>query len=138
MREHDGRAVPQYITQALAGEPITVYGDGSQTRSLCYVDDLIEGLTRLLHSDYRMPVNLGNPHEVTMMQLAEHVRELCGSTSPIELRPLPVDDPKRRCPDVAVALRELQWSATVPLDEALRRTIEWWPRNASGPGEATP
>ncbi len=130
MREHDGRAVPQYITQALAGEPITVYGDGSQTRSLCYVDDLIEGLTRLLHSDYRMPVNLGNPHEVTMMQLAEYVRELCRSASPIELGPLPVDDPKRRCPDVAVAFRELRWQAVVPLRDALKRTIDWWPRHS--------
>ena len=138
MREHDGRAVPQYITQALAGEPITVYGDGSQTRSLCYVDDLIEGLTRLLHSEYRMPVNLGNPHEVTMMQLAELVRDLCGSASPIELRPLPVDDPKRRCPDVAVACRELQWAATVPLDVALQRTIDGWPRRSTEPGAASP
>jgi dTDP-glucose 4,6-dehydratase len=138
MRENDGRAVPQYITQALAGEPITVYGDGSQTRSLCYVDDLIEGLTRLLHSEYRLPVNLGNPHEVTMMQLAELVRELCGSSSGIELRPLPVDDPKRRCPDVAVALRELHWSAKVPLEDALRRTIDWWPRPATELAAATP
>ena len=79
MREHDGRAVPQFVTQALAGEPITVYGDGSQTRSLCYVDDLVEGLMRLLRSDYRLPVNLGNPHEVTMLQLAEIVRDLCES-----------------------------------------------------------
>jgi dTDP-glucose 4,6-dehydratase len=138
MREHDGRAVPQFVTQALAGEPITVYGDGSQTRSLCYVDDLIEGLTLLLHSDYRMPVNLGNPQEVTMMQLAELVRELCGSSSPIELRPLPVDDPKRRCPDVAVALRQLRWTAMIPLDEALRRTIDWWPRGSTELDEATP
>jgi dTDP-glucose 4,6-dehydratase len=126
MREQDGRAVPQFVAQALAGEPITVYGDGLQTRSLCYVDDLIEGLMRLLRSDYTMPVNLGNPHELTMLQLAEMIRDLCASTSAIEMRPLPVDDPKRRCPDVAVAERELQWKATVPLAEALRATIDWW------------
>ena len=126
MREHDGRAVPQFITQALAGEPITVYGDGSQTRSLCYVDDLIEGLIRLLRSNYTMPVNLGNPHEVTMRQLAELVRDTCSSESPIELHPLPVDDPKRRCPDVTVARRELEWQAMVPLEEGLRRTVSWW------------
>jgi dTDP-glucose 4,6-dehydratase len=126
MREQDGRAVPQFITQALAGEPITVYGDGSQTRSLCYVDDLIEGLIRLLRSNYTMPVNLGNPHEVTMRQLAELVRGTCSSESPIELHPLPVDDPKRRCPDVTVARRELDWRAMVPLEEGLRRTVSWW------------
>jgi dTDP-glucose 4,6-dehydratase len=132
MRADDGRAVPQFVMQALAGKPITVYGDGSQTRSLCYVDDLIEGLMRLLHSDYRLPVNLGNPHELTMLQLAEMIRELCASDSVIETRPLPVDDPKRRCPDVTVALRELQWQATVPLADALRTTIDWW-QLASGP-----
>ena len=126
MREQDGRAVPQFITQALAGEPITVYGDGSQTRSLCYVDDLIEGLIRLLRSNYTMPVNIGNPHEVTMRQLAELVRDTCSSESSIELHPLPVDDPKRRCPDVTVARRELEWQAIVPLEEGLRRTVSWW------------
>jgi dTDP-glucose 4,6-dehydratase len=130
MREEDGRAVPQFVAQALADKPITVYGDGSQTRSLCYVDDLIEGVMRLLHSSYTMPVNLGNPHEVTVLQLAELVRDLCGSSSRIELLPLPVDDPKRRCPDVSVALRELQWVAVVPLSDALQRTIDWWPRRS--------
>jgi dTDP-glucose 4,6-dehydratase len=138
MREHDGRAVPQYITQALADDPITVYGDGSQTRSLCYVDDLIDGLIRLLHSDYSLPVNLGNPQEITMMGLAELVRDLCESSSRIELRPLPVDDPKRRCPDVSVAQRELQWMAVLPLTEALQRTIDWWPRRSSALDEASP
>jgi nucleoside-diphosphate-sugar epimerase len=126
MREDDGRAVPQFVTQALAGAPMTVYGDGSQTRSLCYVDDLMDGLVRLLCSDYRLPVNLGNPHEVTMLQLAEIVRDLCDSTSAIETRPLPIDDPQRRCPDVTVAVRELQWRAAVSLEEGLRRTIDWW------------
>jgi nucleoside-diphosphate-sugar epimerase len=105
---------------------MTVYGDGSQTRSLCYVDDLIEGLVRLLGSDYTSPVNLGNPHEVTMLQLAEIVRDLCGSDSAIKARPRPIDDPQRRCPDVAVAMRELQWRAKVTLEEGLRTTIDWW------------
>src|ERR1700676_1195273 len=129
MRAEDGRAVPQFITQALAGAPITVYGDGSQTRSLCYVDDLIEGLVRLLRSEYRLPVNLGNPHELTMLQLAEMIRDLCASPSAIEMRPLPVDDPKRRCPEVSVAIRELDWRATIPLEEGLGRTVEWWRRS---------
>jgi dTDP-glucose 4,6-dehydratase len=126
MRDHDGRAVPQFVTQALAGAPITVYGDGSQTRSLCYVDDLTEGLIRLLGSGYTQPVNLGNPHEVTMLQLAEMIRDACGSASVIEMQPLPVDDPQRRCPDVSVAERELDWRAAVALEEGLRRTIAWW------------
>jgi dTDP-glucose 4,6-dehydratase len=126
MRSHDGRAVPQFVTQALAGAPMTVYGDGSQTRSLCYVDDLVEGLMRLLRSDYTLPVNLGNPEEVTMLQLAETVRAICASESVIETRPLPVDDPQRRCPDVSVAVRELEWRAVVPLDDGLRRTVDWW------------
>ncbi|MFZ0128341.1 MAG: UDP-glucuronic acid decarboxylase family protein [Candidatus Dormiibacterota bacterium] len=129
MRDADGRAVPQFVTQALAGAPLTVYGDGSQTRSLCYVDDLIEGLMRLLRSDYTLPVNLGNPREVTMLELAEIVRSTCSSESPIETRPLPVDDPQRRCPDVSVAVRELDWRATVPLEEGLRQTVEWWRRS---------
>jgi len=128
MRDDDGRAVPQFVTQACAGVPITVYGDGSQTRSLCYVDDLIEGLMRLLCSEYRMPVNLGNPREVTMRELAEIVRTVTASESVIETRPLPVDDPRRRCPDVGVAERELDWRATVALEEGLRRTVEWWRR----------
>jgi nucleoside-diphosphate-sugar epimerase len=126
MREDDGRAVPQFVTQALAGAPMTVYGDGSQTRSLCHVSDLTEGLVRLLGSDYAMPVNLGNPREVTMLRLAEIIRDICGSRSAIEMHPLPVDDPQRRCPDVTVASRELHWSATVPLEDGLRRTVDWW------------
>jgi nucleoside-diphosphate-sugar epimerase len=126
MRDADGRAVPQFVTQALAGAPLTVYGDGSHTRSLCYVDDLIEGLMRLLRSDYTLPVNLGNSREVTMLQLAEIVRTVCASDSAIETRPLPVDDPQRRCPDVSVAVRELDWRATVSLEEGLGRTVQWW------------
>ena len=118
--------------------PSPCTGTGSQTRSLCYVDDLIDGMVRLLHSEYSLPVNLGNPHEITMIGLAELVRDLCGSSSRIELRALPVDDPKRRCPDVSVAQRELQWNAVVSLSDALQRTIDWWPRGSSAPDEASP
>jgi dTDP-glucose 4,6-dehydratase len=126
MRQSDGRAVPQFMTQALRGEPITVYGNGSQTRSLCFVDDLIEGLMRLLESSYTLPVNLGNPQEVTVMDLARLIREICESSSAIELRPLPIDDPRRRCPDVSLATSLLGWKATITLDEGLRRTAAWW------------
>ena len=126
MRKHDGRAVPAFVTQALAGEPITVFGDGSQTRSLCYVDDLVDGIERLLMSDYRMPVNIGNPNEITMLQLAELVRELCGSDSEIVFEPLPADDPRRRRPLITLAQKVLRWAPTVPLEEGLARTIAWW------------
>jgi dTDP-glucose 4,6-dehydratase len=126
MRPDDGRAVPAFITQALRGEPITVYGDGRQTRSLCYVDDLIDGIVRLLESGCSDPVNLGNPDEITMLALAERVRDLCGSHSPIEHRPLPIDDPKTRRPDIGRALKALAWKPTVGLDDGLRRTIAWF------------
>jgi len=126
MRRNDGRAVPAFITQALAGEPITVFGDGSQTRSLCYIDDLVEGIERLLFADYHLPVNLGNPGELTVMQLAEMIRELTGSRSEIVTRPLPVDDPRRRCPDIATARRVLDWEPKVTLHDGLARTIGWW------------
>jgi dTDP-glucose 4,6-dehydratase len=126
LRMDDGRAVPTFIAQALAGEPLTVFGDGQQTRSLCYVDDLVEGLLRLLCSDYgEAPVNLGNPHEITVYDLAERIIRLTGSSSTIEHRPAPVDDPQVRQPDTAVARRELGWDAQVPLEEGLRRTIAW-------------
>jgi dTDP-glucose 4,6-dehydratase len=126
MRQKDGRAVPAFITQALRGEPITVYGDGRQTRSLCYVDDLIDGIVRLLASGCSDPVNLGNPDEITMLELAERIRDLCGSQSPIEHRPLPVDDPRTRRPEIRRAKDVLGWKPTVGLDEGLRRTIAWF------------
>ncbi len=126
MRPDDGRAVPAFITQALRGDPITVYGDGRQIRSLCYVDDLIEGLVRLLESSCSDPVNLGNPQEITMLELAKRIRALCGSQSPIEHRPLPVDDPKTRRPDIRRAQETLGWQPTVSLDDGLRRTIAWF------------
>jgi dTDP-glucose 4,6-dehydratase len=126
MRTDDGRAVPQFVTQALAGIPFTMYGDGSQTRSLCYVDDMVEGLERLLGSDYIMPVNLGNPHEINMLELAGVIQRACGSDNEIEWHPLPEDDPQRRCPDVTLAKELLDWEPKVTLEEGLRRTILWW------------
>jgi len=128
MRRDDGRAVPQFVTQALNNESVTVYGDGSQTRSLCYVDDLVSGLLLLLESDHVMPVNLGNPNEITIHRLAERVITLCGSSSGIELRDLPEDDPRRRCPDISTARSVLGWTPSMTLDEGLSRTIEWWRR----------
>jgi UDP-glucuronate decarboxylase len=126
MRLHDGRAVPAFIGQALDGDPITLHGDGSQTRSLCYVDDLIEGILRLLVSGYTDPVNIGNPEEVTILQLAETVRDVVGSSSPIVTTPRPVDDPEVRQPDLTVAERELGWRAQVSLREGLERTVAWY------------
>ncbi|WP_370327762.1 UDP-glucuronic acid decarboxylase family protein [Euzebya sp.] len=126
MRMDDGRAVPTFIAQALAAEPLTVFGDGSQTRSLCYVDDLVEGLLRLLASDCgEGPVNLGNPHEITILELAETIIELTGSSSSITHQPAPVDDPKVRQPDTTIARRELGWDAQVSLTDGLSRTIDW-------------
>jgi len=126
MRRNDGRAVPAFITQALAGDPLTVFGDGSQTRSLCYIDDLVEGLIRLLFSDYHLPVNLGNPGELTVVELAEMILELTGSPSPVVHQPLPVDDPRRRRPDISAAMRILGWTPQIPLRDGLERTIAWW------------
>ena len=126
MRKNDGRAVPAFVSQALAGEPMTVFGDGSQTRSLCYVDDLVDGLERLLYSDHHLPVNLGNPGELTVLELAELIRELTGTTSQIEFGPLPVDDPRRRRPDISTAKRVLGWEPRTDLHDGLARTIAWW------------
>jgi dTDP-glucose 4,6-dehydratase len=123
MRMNDGRAVPNFIQQALKGEPLTVYGDGSQTRSLCYVDDLIEGIVRLRDTDYGLPINVGNPDEVTILKLAALVRKLCGSKSEIEFKPLPEDDPKQRRPDITRAREVLGWQPRVGLEEGLKQTI---------------
>jgi dTDP-glucose 4,6-dehydratase len=123
MRLNDGRAVPNFITQALRGEPITIYGDGTQTRSLIYISDQVEGLYRLLLSDVTEPVNIGNPHEMTILALAELIRTLAGSDSPITFRPLPQDDPKVRQPDITQARQRLGWEPRVPIEEGLRLTI---------------
>jgi dTDP-glucose 4,6-dehydratase len=125
MRRNDGRAVPTFIQQALAGEPLTVHGDGRQTRSLCYVDDLIDGLYRLLMSDETGPVNIGNPTEVTILELAELVARSVGSEGPIEMVGRPIDDPQVRCPDISLARASLGWTAKVSLSEGIRRTIGW-------------
>ncbi len=124
MKLDDGRVVPNLIDQALKGLPLTVYGDGSQTRSFCYVSDLVDGLIRLSLSEEPYPVNLGNPHEMTVLEFAEAVREATGSHSPIEFRELPVDDPRRRRPDIGKAQRLLEWSPRIPFAEGLRLTIE--------------
>jgi dTDP-glucose 4,6-dehydratase len=126
MRARDGRVVPAFVCQALAGEPLTVFGDGSQTRSFCYVDDLIEGIVRVLFSELHEPVNIGNPAEMTVLQFAEAIRRLTGNRLPIEYRPLPVDDPKVRQPDITLARTRLGWQPRVPLEEGLARTIEYF------------
>jgi dTDP-glucose 4,6-dehydratase len=126
MRPHDGRVVSNFIVQALKGEPLTVYGDGSQTRSFCYVDDLIEGIVRLFERGGADPTNLGNPHEFTVRQLADLVLRLTGSASPVVLRPLPTDDPKVRQPDITRARATLGWEPAVSLETGLGRTIEYF------------
>ncbi len=125
LRPGDGRVISNFIAQALTGRELTVYGDGQQTRSLCYVEDEVTGLLALLDSDLVGPVNLGNPDEHTILELAERIVRLCHSSSPIVHRPLPTDDPTRRCPDISLARAELGWEPRVNLDDGLRRTIEW-------------
>ena len=126
MRPEDGRAIPTFIPQALRGEPITVFGDGKQTRSFCYVSDLIDGIYRLLMSGCNDPVNLGNPDERSILELTERIVRLTGSKSQIVHRPLPVDDPKVRQPDITTAERLLGWRPSVDLEEGLRVTIDWF------------
>ena len=128
MRIDDGRAFCTFAVQALRGEPLTVHGDGSQTRSLCYVDDLIEGIWRLLGSELVGPVNLGNPEEVTMLELARTVARAAGVEARIELRPRPVDDPEVRRPDITRAVTELGWKPQVALNEGVQRTVPWFRR----------
>ncbi len=126
MRLGDGRVVPNFITQALRGEALTVYGDGSQTRSFCFVDDLVEGIVRLLRSECTQPVNLGNPYELSVREFAETIIRLTGSSSPIAFEPLPVDDPKVRQPDVSVARQILDWEPNVSLEDGLSTTIAYF------------
>lgn len=126
MRADDGRIVPELCVQALQGKPLTIHGDGKQTRSYCYVSDLIEGIVRLFESDVRLPVNIGNPEEYTVLEFSELARELTGSRSRLEYLPSRPDDPKRRCPDIRRAQKLLQWSPQVPLREGLRLTLEYF------------
>jgi len=126
MRLNDGRALPNFLYQALVGEPITVYGNGKQTRSFCYVSDLVEGIYRLLESDEHEPTNIGNPSEITILEFAERVRKLVGATAPIVFHPLPQDDPKQRCPDITKAKRILKWEPKVGLEDGLKRTYEFF------------
>jgi len=129
MRKEDGRAVPNFINQALSGENITIYGDGSQTRSFCYISDLIEGIYKLATSDINTPVNIGNPHEVTIKQCAETILKLTNSKSKITYQELPVDDPKVRRPDINIAKTKLSWEPKVNFEEGLKKTIEWFKKN---------
>jgi dTDP-glucose 4,6-dehydratase len=127
MRIEDGRALPAFMAQALRGEGLTIYGDGSQTRSFCYVDDLVEGIYRLLFSDYSLPVNIGNPDEITIMQLAKEIIQLVNNPAAyIDYRPLPEDDPKVRQPDITLAMRILGWEPKVARSEGLVHTLEYF------------
>lgn len=126
MRLNDGRALPAFMSQALKGEDITVFGDGSQTRSFCYVDDLIEGIYRLLLSDYHLPVNIGNPHEISLKEFAEEIQQLIGGDSKIVYQPLPQDDPKQRQPDISKAKAILDWSPKVERKEGLKITLDYF------------
>ena len=131
MRMQDGRAIPTFITQALRGEPLTVHGDGSQTRSFCYVSDLVTGIVELLKSGPADPVNLGNPEEITVRQLADEIVSLTKSKSRIVYTARPVDDPERRRPDITVAKQRLNWQPTVGLTEGLQETVGWFRQKAS-------
>lgn len=128
MRIDDGRVIPNFIWQALKGEPLTIYGDGTQTRSFCYIDDLVEGIKRLMEADAHQPINLGNPNEVRIIDLANLIINLTGSKSKIEFKPLPEDDPKQRCPDISRAKQLLGWEPKVTLEEGLKITIEYFKR----------
>jgi len=140
MAADDGRVVSNFIVQALARRPLTIYGDGSQTRSFCYVEDLIDGLVRLMESppELSQPVNLGNPAEITVRRMAELVRELTGSNVPLQYRELPQDDPTQRCPDIALARTRLGWQPVTPLAVGLRRTVEYFQALAGASPERAP
>jgi dTDP-glucose 4,6-dehydratase len=137
MKLDDGRVVPAFLDQAMRGEPMTVFGDGSQTRSFCYVSDLVDGLCRLMMSDERYPVNLGNPGEMTILEFAEKIRAMTGSASKIEFCELPEDDPKQRKPDISKAMAVLGWAPKVELEYGLRRTVEYFQGIANLPGTTT-
>jgi len=126
MRLNDGRALPNFVYQALSGQALTIYGDGKHTRSFCYVDDLIDGIYKLMLSDEHMPVNIGNPQEITILEFAERVRKHFDNAPQIIFEPLPQDDPKRRCPDISKAMRILKWEPQISLEEGLKRTLAYF------------
>ncbi len=126
MRKDDGRAVPTFINAALQNKPLTVFGKGKQTRSFCYVSDLVDGLLKLINSGYAQPVNIGNPREITILELAEKIKKISGSKSKMVFKPLPENDPAKRKPDIAVARKLLGWQPKVQLEDGLRKTIEWF------------
>jgi dTDP-glucose 4,6-dehydratase len=131
MRLNDGRALPNFVHQALGGQPITVYGDGQQTRSFCYVSDLVEGIYRLMLSDEHEPTNIGNPQEITILEFAQRVRALMDAQVEIVFKPLPQDDPKQRCPDISKARRLLHWEPRVGLEEGLKMTLAYFRKLAA-------
>ena len=137
MRLHDGRVVPALIGQALVSEPMTVFGDGSQTRSFCYVSDLVDGIYRLLQSEEKDPVNIGNPREMSVLEFAKTIQKLTGTKSTIAFKPLPVDDPRVRQPDISKARSLLGWEPRVQLEEGLSRTIEYF-KNCQGSANQAP
>ncbi len=126
MRKRDGRVVPNFITQALSNQPLTVYGDGKQTRSFCYISDLVDGIFKLMLSSVNEPVNIGNPEEHTILELAGMIKRLAGSSSELSFNPLPVDDPKTRCPDITKAKKLLNWQPKVSAEEGLKKTVDWF------------
>jgi dTDP-glucose 4,6-dehydratase len=134
MRLNDGRALPNFLYQALTGKPITVYGDGSQTRSFCYVSDLIEGIYRLMQSDEHFPVNIGNPNEITILEFAQRIKSLTASDVPIVFEPLPQDDPKQRRPDIGKAQRLLKWQPEISLQDGLEQTLHYFRDRVAGVG----
>jgi dTDP-glucose 4,6-dehydratase len=138
MRVNDGRAVPTFISQALRDEDVTIFGNGTQTRSFCYITDLVDGIIRLMLSDLNDPVNIGNPHEMTIEAIAKTIVEKCGSSSRIVYRPLPTDDPRVRQPDITRARTLLGWEPTVPLAEGLESTIAYFRRKLAETGSVSP
>jgi len=136
MRLRDGRVVPAFVGQALRGEPLTIFGEGKQTRSFCFVSDLIEGIYRLSKADFHEPVNIGNPIELTILEFAEQIRSITGSKSQIVKKPLPVDDPQQRRPDISRAKKILGWEPRVSLEDGLKETIRWFQANLDSPGRS--
>ena len=128
MRLNDGRALPNFVHQAMTGQELTVYGDGQQTRSFCYVSDLIDGIYKLMHADEHLPTNIGNPQEITILEFAERIRAHFPAAPKVVFKPLPQDDPKQRCPDIRKARRLLNWEPKITLEEGLRITLDYFQR----------